>query len=219
MSDDLEFVHRFQPASTPDAPTLLLLHGTGGDEHDLVPLGRLLAPEAGLLSPRGPVSENGMPRFFRRLAEGVFDLDDLVARAAELADFVEQAAGRYDLDPTRIIAVGFSNGANIAAAVMLLHPAVLRGGLLFAPMVPIVPDEVPDLSGVGVFIGAGRADPIAPAEQAERLATLLADAGAAVEVAWHPGGHQLDRGQADKGRGWLTKFLAATATDGARPLP
>lgn len=219
MKDALHFAHRFEPPGAPDAPTLLLLHGTGGDENDLMPLGRLLAAEAALLSPRGRVSENGSPRFFRRLAEGVFDMDDLVARAAELADFVGEATAHYGLDPTRVVAAGFSNGANIAAAVLLLHPTVLRGGLLFAPMVPIEPDQRPDLSGVGVFLGAGREDPIAPAEQAERLATLLAEAGAAVELSWHPGGHQLVRDQVDEGRAWLTKLLAATASDGGRSLP
>lgn len=219
MTDDLPFVHRFQAARTAHAPTLVLLHGTGGDEHDLLPLGRVLASDAALLSPRGAVSEQGKPRFFRRLAEGVFDMDDLARRAHELADFLRAAAERYDLDRSRMVAVGFSNGANIAAALMLLGHDVLRGGLLFAPMVPIEPQEPADLSGVGAFIAAGRADPVAAPEQAERLAQVLADAGAAVELSWHAGGHQLDREQVGQAREWLAKLVASTAGDGGPPLP
>lgn len=203
------FVHVHRPGSSPEAPTLLLLHGTGASEHDLLPLGELLAPDAGLLSPRGQVSEHGMPRFFARHAEGVLDQEDLLARTHQLADWVEVATDHYGIDATRLVAAGFSNGANIAASMLLRGTNAVRAALLFAPMLPFEPDELPDLSGTAVFISSGRRDPICPPEQAERLATLLTDAGAAVEVAWHDGGHQLDRAQAEQGAAWLTSWRDA----------
>jgi phospholipase/carboxylesterase len=209
--DTLVHVHR--PGSDPDAPTLLLLHGTGADEHDLLPLGEMLASDARLLSPRGRVSEQGMPRWFARHAEGVFDHEDLVARTHELADWLEHATERYEVDRTRLVAAGFSNGANIAASMLLLRPETLRAALLFAPMLPFEPETLPDLSRAAAFISAGRRDPICPPEQAERLAELLSDAGAAVELSWHDGGHQLDRAQAMQGHAWLQRWRDATATD------
>lgn len=216
LDRDLGLVHRFEPVAVPDAPTLLLLHGTGGDEHDLLPLGRVLAPDAHLLSPRGQVRENGAPRWFRRLAEGVFDVDDLIARTHELADFLAAATQRYGLDPARVVAVGFSNGANIASSTLLLRPHLLRAAILLAPMVPLWPRDRVDLSGVAVFIGAGRADPIAPPEDAEALAGLFTDLGAGVELHWHRGGHEVGPTTVNAAAGWLRKLRAATATD---PLP
>ncbi len=203
-----DFVHRFAAGST--GATILLLHGTGGSEDDLLPLGRALAPGAALLSPRGQVLERGMPRFFRRLAEGVFDEDDLRARAVDLAAFVGRAAREHAFDPSKVVAAGFSNGANIAAAVLLLHPGVLRGAALFAPMVPLTPDPLPDLAGVAVHLSAGRADPIAPPRDAERLAGLLTEAGAAVDLRWHGGGHDLGLPQVRAAADWMAKLLAAT---------
>lgn len=212
--EDLGFAHRFEAGEDPTGPTLLLLHGTGGDEHDLIPLGRTLAPTANLLSPRGQVLERGVaPRWFRREAEGVFDVADLVARTGELADFVCAAASHHGFEPTRVIAAGFSNGANIAAALLLLGHEVLRGAALFAPTVPLRPERLPDASTVGVFISAGRRDPICPPEQAEALAALLSEAGAAVEVRWHDGGHLLATGHVTLARAWCAKLLAATAAD------
>lgn len=210
------FVHRFEPARAPDALTLLLLHGTGGDENDLLELGRALDPRAALLSPRGQVSEHGANRWFRRLAEGVFDTDDLLARTDQLAAFVTAAVARYRLDASRLVAVGFSNGANIAAALLLRHPHLLRAAVLFAAMVPLADPPVADLSGVAVFLAAGRADPIAPPGQAERLAGQLTDRGAAVELRWHPGGHEIDPRSLAQATTWLGKLRAATSTD---PLP
>src|SRR5437588_9417037 len=148
-----DFIHEFVPGSS--ERTLLLLHGTGGNERDLIPLGHELDPGAALLSPRGKVLEHGMPRFFRRLAEGVFDLEDLTRRTHELADFVADAATRYGFDPRNVIAVGFSNGANIAASLLLLRPETLAAAVLFRPMIPLVPETLPDLSRVPVFIAAG----------------------------------------------------------------
>ena len=201
---ELNFVHRFVPApSFASADTLLLLHGTGGDENDLLPLGMLLAPNANLLSPRGKVSENGMPRFFRRLAEGVFDIPDLIARAHELADFIQTASETYGFDAGRVSAVGFSNGANIAAALLLLHPGILKDAVLLHAMVPLVPESLSDLIGTRVFLGAGRQDPMASPAETERLAALLRDSGADVTVHWQPGGHALTREEAQAAAEWL----------------
>ncbi|MEO6239051.1 MAG: alpha/beta hydrolase [Vicinamibacterales bacterium] len=204
MSADLGYVHVFKPAQHAGAPTLLLLHGTGGDEHDMIPLGGLAAGAA-LLSPRGNVLENGMPRFFRRLAEGVFDEDDVRRRAGELAAFVAAAAAHYRFDPTRVIAMGFSNGANIASATMLLHPGVLKGAILFRAMVPLMPEPRADapLSAARVLISNGRIDPIVAPEETERLARLLQSAGADVEVHWQPAGHQLMPSDFAVAKTWL----------------
>jgi predicted esterase len=200
---DLSFVHYFAPGATPDAPTLLMLHGTGGDEHDLVPLVRELMPGAATLSPRGKVSENGMARFFRRLAEGVFDLEDLRFRANELADFVIAAAERYTLDPAKVIAVGLSNGANIASSLLLLRPGVLGGAVLFRGQVPIVPETLPKLPNTPVLLLNGRVDPLVAPTETERLAALLRSAGADVTLEWQPGGHNLTRADLTIAHRWL----------------
>jgi len=211
--DALGFVHRYVPptagAELAGSTTLLLLHGTGGDEEDLLPLGRALLPGAGMLSPRGKVLERGAPRFFRRIAEGVFDQEDLARRTEELAAFVESATRTYDLDRGGIVAVGFSNGANIAASLVLRRPGLLRGAVLLSPMIPFEPDPPPALAGTAVFIGAGRADPIAPAAQAERLAELFRQAGATVTLHWEPGGHAVTEGEMEAARQWITQCLAA----------
>jgi predicted esterase len=200
-------VHRFLPGATVAAPTLLVLHGTGGDENDLLPLARQLAPSASLLSPRGPVLEHGMPRFFRRLAVGRFDLADLARRTAELGRFVRAAAGRYGFDPTRVVALGYSNGANIAASLLLTDGAALAGAVLLRPMLPFAPEQLPDLTGKPVLIAAGRRDPYAPAASVEALAAHLGRAGARVELAWSDGGHALESDEL----GAVQRFLAAAA--------
>lgn len=200
----LNFVHQIVPAANAaDADTLLLLHGTGGDENDLLTLGKMLDPNANLLSPRGKVLENGMPRFFRRLAEGVLDVPDLIVQAQALAEFVAEAARAYGFDPARVTAAGFSNGANIAGALLLLHPGILRAAILLHPMVPLVPDTLPDLTETPVFIGAGRQDPLVAMPETERLAALLRSAGAEVTVSWQPGGHALTREEAAAAKSWL----------------
>ena len=201
------FVHRFDPAEEPGAPTLLLLHGTGGDENDLLPLGRMLDERAALLSPRGKVLENGMPRFFRRLSMGVFDEEDLVNRTHELASFVEEAASEYGLDPKRLFAVGFSNGANIAASLLLLHPDLLAGAVLLRAMTPFELETLPDLSGTPVYLAAGRSDQMIPAESTERLAELLREAGAEVTLDWQPGGHGIGRAEVEAARDWLALII------------
>jgi predicted esterase len=200
---DLGFEHVFTAAAVPDTPTLLLLHGTGGTEYDLVPLAESLAPGAAVLSPRGKVLERGMARFFRRLAEGVFDLDDLRFRTHELAEFVGAASRHYGFDRARVVAVGFSNGANVAASTLLLEPGVLAGAILFRAMVPIVPDPLPSLQGTPVFMSNGRTDSLIPAADAERLAELLRQAGAGVTLHWQPGGHQLTRQDVAQAQEWL----------------
>ena len=194
--------------------TILLLHGTGGDERDLLPLGRMLAPGAALLSPRGPVDENGMPRFFRRVAEGVFDVDDLFARAADLVAFVDEAAAHYRFDRSRVFAAGFSNGANAAVGMLLRHPAALSGAVLLSPMLPYDPGEPSSLEGVPVFIGAGRRDPIAPAAQVERLAAILRAAGADVRVHWEDGGHAIARAEVDAAAAWLRPYIQGSSAVG-----
>ncbi|HLL88457.1 MAG TPA: alpha/beta hydrolase [Tepidisphaeraceae bacterium] len=198
------FVHRYVPPTDGQRGiTLLMLHGTGGNENDLLPMGQSLLPGAGLLSPRGKVLENGMPRFFRRLAEGVFDVDDLRRRTGELADFVPVAAEQYGFDAGRVVAVGYSNGANIAAAMLLLRPGVLAAAALLRPMVPLTPDPLPDLGGTPVLIEAGGMDPIVPAAQTDELANLLQAAGATVTVRWHGQGHQLTQADLATAAEWL----------------
>ena len=199
----LDFIHLYEPAASPDKPTLLLLHGTGGDERDLIPLGPRLIPGAGLLSPRGKVLERGMPRFFRRLTEGVFDLEDLKARAEDLAQFVTRAAAHYQFDPSRVIAAGFSNGANIAAGLLLLHPGTLHAAMLFSAMVPIVPDPLPKLHGVKVFMNGGRQDPMVEPANTQKLATLLQQSGADVTLRWTNGGHSLTSEDVDAAAAWI----------------
>jgi glyoxalase family protein len=215
----LGFVHRYIPpnagAELAGGTTLLLLHGTGGDEEDLLPVGRELLPGAAMLSPRGKVLERGAPRFFRRVAEGVFDQEDLARRTEELATFIDAAATTYQLERDGIIAVGFSNGANIAASVLLRHPGLLRGAVLFSPMVPFEPDAVPRLEGTSLFIGAGRNDPIAPPAQAERLAALFREAGADVTLHWDAGGHVLTGGELAAARDWISRCLTSQRAGGA----
>ena len=200
---ELGFMHIYEPAAVPGLSTLLLLHGTGGDEHDLLPLGRALLPGAGLLSPRGKVLERGMPRYFRRLREGVFDREDVVFRAGELARFVGEAAQAYGFEAGNVVGAGFSNGANIAAAVLLLHPGVLRRAVLLHAQLPLEPDEAPDLLGTGVFMGSGRADPLVPVAETERLAQTLRGYGATVDLHWQPGGHNLSAAEVQEARRWL----------------
>ena len=203
-----DFIHQFLPGSAGnEGPTLLLLNGTGGDENDLIPLGQALVPGAAILSPRGRVSERGAPRFFKRLAEGVLDQEDLRFRTDELADFVASAAERYGFDAGNVVAAGFSNGANIAASILFRRPDVLHGAVLLSPMLPFEPESLPDLSGVAVFIGAGQTDPLVPVSQVERLAELLREAGAEVELCWDPAGHTITQAEFDAARQWAERVF------------
>lgn len=199
------FIHRFEPSPDPEATsaTLLLLHGTGGNEHDLIPLGRELLPSAALLSPRGRVLERGMPRFFRRFAEGVFDIDDIKRQAAALNDFLDAAATAYGFNRQRVIAVGYSNGANIAAALLLLHGAVLAGAILLRPMVPLIPESLPDLAGTPVLVLAGKRDALVTTAETERLTRLLETTGASVTLHILEQGHHLSQEDISIAREWL----------------
>jgi phospholipase/carboxylesterase len=201
IATSLSFDHRFETGSVPGARPLLLLHGTGGDENDLIPLGQAVAPGAPLLSARGKVLENGMPRFFRRLAEGVFDENDVRRRAHELADFVAEAREAYGLAaPT---ALGYSNGANIAAAVLLLRPEALAGAVLLRPMMPLRSVSPPSLTGKPVLLVSGIADPIAPPRTVEPLHSALSEAGAEVEHRTLPLGHALAQADLEVTQRWF----------------
>jgi len=199
-----DFIHEFVPGASDR--TLLLLHGTGGNERDLIPLGHELDPNAALLSPRGKILENGMPRFFRRLAEGVFDLEDLKKRTNELADFIAAAAQHYELAADKIVPVGYSNGANIAASMLLLRPEILHAAILFRAMAPLVPENLPDLSSARIWIGAGNQDQIIPTSETQRLVELLRRAGADVTLRFANATHALTDADVKTARHWLEEL-------------
>jgi phospholipase/carboxylesterase len=194
--------HIFQKGKDPSKPTFLLLHGTGGNELDLLPLAGMIDKEASVLSVRGNVLENGMPRFFRRLAEGVFDEEDLVFRTNELFQFLDEAAEKYNINRKNIIAIGYSNGANIAASLLFHYQNALRAAILHHPMVPRKGIELPDLTGTFVFITAGTNDPICSPLESKALESLLAEANANVETHWENNGHQLTRQEVEAAAKW-----------------
>ena len=222
-SKNLNFIHRFIPSSknseekydnhsnnkdnlvSKNPATLLLLHGTGGNEDDLIPLGRLIYPNANLLSPRGKVLEHGMPRFFKRLAEGVFDIEDLKFRTQELAKFVNEASLQYSFDLSKTIAVGFSNGANIAASLLLLYPQVIAGAVLFRPMIPIIPNNLPNLSEKKIVILSGQYDPIVSKKQAKDLFSLLKKTETKVTIQWQESGHEITQEDVQIAKKWLSE--------------
>lgn len=204
MSDDIGFIHRFVPVEDrASAETLIVLHGTGGDENDLIGIGQTIAPGAAILSPRGNVLEKGAPRFFKRLAEGVFDPKEVKSRGEELIRFIRAAISKYGLNPERVFALGYSNGANAASTVMFIEPGLLRGAILLRPMVVLEPDESPDLSAVGVLISAGRMDPIVPTKNVERLVELFEASHAEVTLKWQLGGHNLLPSEIRQAADWL----------------
>jgi phospholipase/carboxylesterase len=204
VTDDLGFIHRFVPAEDrTSAETLVVLHGTGGDENDLIGIGQAIAPAAAILSPRGNVLENGAPRFFKRLGEGVFDPKEVRSRAEELANFIRAAISKYKLNPERIFAMGYSNGANIASTVMLIDPGLFRGAILFRPMLVIETDGRSDLSGRGLFISAGQMDPIVPVKSVVRLVELFEASHAEVTLKWQQAGHNLLPSEVREAANWL----------------
>jgi len=227
MSDSnnpqLGFIHRFIYPTNPDdlkgtqdgqkarekisSTTFLLLHGTGGNEEDLISLAYELDQSAAILSPRGKVLENGVaPRFFRRLAEGVFDVEDLKFRTNELANFVKNASNTYGFDMDHLIAVGYSNGANIASSMLLLRPEVLSAAILFRAMVPLLPQVLPDLTNKHIFMSSGLHDPIVPKQETERLIGLFKKAGAKVSLHWQNSGHELRMNEINTAREWLSNL-------------
>ncbi len=210
MTTDLGFIHRYVPAAdSATGDTLVVLHGTGGDENDLISIGQAIAPGAAIVSPRGNVLENGAPRFFKRLAEGVFDPKEVRSRADELARFIRAAVVTYRLDPGRVYALGYSNGANIASTVMLVEPGLLRASILLRPMLVYDPPEQNDLSETAVFISAGRMDPIVPVESVEKLVKLFESAHSNVTVKWQLAGHSLVPSEVREASEWLALQRAA----------
>lgn len=198
--------HIFQKGKDHNKPTLLLLHGTGGDESNLLPIAEIVDKEASVLSVRGNVLENGMPRYFKRLAEGVFDEEDLIFRTKELNEFLDQAAQKYEFNRNNMIAIGYSNGANIAASLLFHYQDALKGAILHHPMVPRRGIDLPDLSGKSVFIAAGTNDPICPPEESEELQTLLEGANAKVEIHWENRGHQLTLEEVEAASKWYSRL-------------
>ena len=203
MSGDLGFVHRFRPGAPGSSDTLVVLHGTGGNEDDLLGLAQTVAPGAAVISPRGKVLEAGAPRFFRRLAEGVFDPAEVQARGEELAEFIRAAVTRYELDAKRVFALGYSNGANIASTVMLIEPDLIRAAVLLRPMFVFEPEKKADLTGKAALISAGRVDPIVPTASVEKLVRLLEERGAEVTLKWQLGGHNLVPSEIKEAADWL----------------
>jgi phospholipase/carboxylesterase len=196
--------HVFEPGTDPAAPPLLLLHGTGGSEHDLLRLGRAISPGSAMLSPRGDVSEGGALRFFARLAEGVFDPQEIIRRTHALADFVLTASAHHQIEPTRLLAIGFSNGANIAATMLLLRPETLGGGILFRPMVVLNQSATPgSLAGRRVLLSNGNMDPLVPADDPPRLAALLRAGGADVKLESLPASHALTPQDVAAAQAWM----------------
>lgn len=194
--------HIYKAGTDLNKPVLLLLHGTGGTEQDLLPLAEIVDPEASVLSVRGNVLENGMPRFFRRLAEGIFDEEDLIFRTKELHDFLDEAAKEYAFDRNNIIAIGYSNGANIAASLLFHYEDSLKGAILHHPMVPRRGIELPNLKELNVFIAAGVNDPICPQQESIELQQLLEEAGASIELHWENRGHQLTMSEVQAAKQW-----------------
>lgn len=199
--------HIFNKGANPEKPTLLLLHGTGGNELDLLPLAGKIDAEANVLSVRGNVLENGMPRFFRRLAEGVFDEEDLIFRTKELYEFLNEAAEKYDFNRDNVFAIGYSNGANIAASLLFHYQDALRGAILHHPMVPRRGIDLPDLAGKAIFIAAGMNDPICSPEESVELQTLFAKANADVDIHWENWGHQLTLGEIEAAAKWYKTVI------------
>ncbi|MBW4082118.1 alpha/beta hydrolase [Paenibacillus sp. S150] len=196
-------IHIFRKGTDESLPTLVLLHGTGGSENDLLPLAGLLSPGASVLGVRGNVLENGMPRYFRRLAEGVFDEEDLIFRTHELKQFLDEAAVKYGFDSGNLVAVGYSNGANIAGSLLFHYGSIFRAAVLLHPMVPLRGLSLPSLKEAAVFIGAGTNDPIIPAEETRELESLLRGADAEVTTHWGSQGHRLSAAEAEAARDWL----------------
>lgn len=203
----MTYEHIYKPGN-PQHPTFLVLHGTGGNEKDLVPLVKYINPDAGILSVRGNVSENGMNRFFRRLSEGIFDKEDLEKRTHDLYDFLQSASQHYQFDEENVVALGYSNGANIAASMLYFYEDAFRGAILHHPMTPFEEREMKTLKELPVFIGAGKNDPICPPENTRLLISQLEQAGSTVTTDWGNAGHSLTQNELDAAKTWYTNQFA-----------
>lgn len=206
MTGPLPFIHEYKPPTDDDPRTLLMLHGTGGSQYDLIPIGKRLIPTAAILSPLGKVLENGMARFFRRFSQGVFDVEDIKLRATELTKFTLDAADYYKRDSNNFIGVGYSNGANMIAALLLLQPSLLRAAVMFRPMVPLMPPKLPNLDGLKVLICGGRDDELISMAEPMRLSELLRESKAEVDIHFANAGHGLTAEDLDCASGWLRKL-------------
>jgi len=214
MADPLEtHVHLFRPSPKGDARTLLLLHGTGDDEQSFSRLGALMAPEAAVLSVRGNVRENGMNRFFRRQAEGVYDMEDLARRTAELIAFVNAAVRYYGLHRTGLIGIGYSNGANILASMLFRDASVAPAGVLMHPLIPFAPPANPGLAGNRILITAGERDPICPPALSRSLHRYFEQQGAQSRLLFHPGGHELVPEEIESTRAFVAEATPVTPQD------
>ena len=203
--------HMFQQGESDQLPTLVLLHGTGGTEDDLLPLAQNISPHSSVLGVRGNVVENGMPRFFRRVSEGVFDLEDLVFRTKELNQFLNEASERYGFERDNVVALGYSNGANIATSLLFHYHDSLRGAILHHPMVPLRNKILPDLADIPVFIGAGTQDSLCSQEETKELAIMLRTAGALVDIHWEDDGHQITPEEINAAKEWFQQKLPMIA--------
>jgi phospholipase/carboxylesterase len=215
IKQDAGFTHGFEPATNAAAPTLLLLHGTGGDENTLLPLGKAIAPGAALVSPRGNVLEHGMASFFRRLEKGVVDQQDLEFRTTELRSFIGFAAQSYSLAIHNLVAVGVSNGAILGASLALRYPDTCAGVILLRGMAPFMPEPIPDLRRKPILLLGGLDDPIVQTDEAGDLANIFRSANADVTVHWENAGHTLAQGDVLMAFDWLRQFYATQRT--ARP--
>ena len=219
MTDLLEtHVHLLKPSPKGDARTLLLLHGTGDDERSFSRVGAVVAPEAAVLSVRGNVRENGMNRFFRRRAEGVYDMEDLARRTTELIAFVDAAVRHYGLDRTGLIGVGYSNGANILASMLFRDATVAPAAVLMHPLIPFAPPVNLGLAGNRILITAGERDPICPPALSRSLHEYFEQQGAQSRLLFHPGGHELVPEEIDSTAAFIAEATPATPQD-MRPMP
>lgn len=196
------FIHIYNEPLMGNTTIFLLLHGTGGDENDLIQLAKMIDPQAGILSLRGNIDENGMNRFFERKAMGVLDEESLKKETVKLYDFLNAAASEYHFKKEQLVVLGYSNGANIASSLLFHYKDAFNQGMLLHPMVPLRTVELPDLSRQRLFIGAGENDPICPPEETEELEQMLSKTGASITMYWGKDGHSLSQNELNAASMW-----------------
>ncbi len=189
-----------------NAPIYVLFHGTGGDEHDLVPLVKAMHPDAGVLSLRGEVNEHGMNRFFKRIRPGVFDLEDLARRTNDINQFLDEVSKKYDFKKQDLIAIGYSNGANMIASLLMQCGPIIKGAVLMHPMVPRRDLDKQDLSDISILVTAGKHDAICPVSETNDLVTLLTEMNANILVKWFSGGHEITQYEVETIKDWINAF-------------